>query len=531
MKKVFSFLLTLMLGMFIFCSCSEDEPVPPPEPPVNLNTLAGNKWTLQEGNLTTCFEFLDNTNMTVTETSGSASLKITRAGGTKTFTGTYTYDHEAKTAEFKYNNRTRQLTKIEIGDNSVSCEVDGVAVTMAKESTPVVVVDNDKQFLEDTGKEFVGMFTAEQAAPYTSIINVIRESSTEEIDEEIDDIIDGLTTNPGSDPNVYKYAIKAAAFQGRYVLSNGVWYKQNSSGHTAEFTDDKGRQCKLTVTTSGTTKKVIVYEEERDHWNGYTMEYREYTYEAELPSHINCVLTQSGNTLINIVVDINLSNLSDGQKINLARNSLSFTCTADFAGVAKINMSKVSYQAGGTSEVSFDIEKNGRKILTANATGQSRLQDVAPYDLDDDDLKNVTNTHLDLNVLDKVQIKGVCSNIGSMVDALEKADDYETRYDEQAVRQYVSQANTFLTQADVYYNKDYHTRRAYLKFDVDYRESYYWDYNTSTSYPRNKYIPTSSICFPDGSSYFVEKYFSEDAFKSLVDMFNDLTDKVEGQIN
>ena len=93
-----------------------------------------------------------------------------------------------------------------------------------------ITVTDDKKFLEDTGKEFVGMFTAEQAAPYTSIINAIKDSETNDVGEEIDDIIDGLTAKTES-PNltVYKYAIKASAFRGRYVMRNGFLYRSESN--------------------------------------------------------------------------------------------------------------------------------------------------------------------------------------------------------------------------------------------------------------------------------------------------------------
>ena len=540
MKKVFSLLLALMLGMFVFCSCSEDDPVPQPEPPVNLNTLAGREWTLHEDGVVSVFNFIDDKNMTVTETSTSASLRMTRAG-VQTYTGTYTYNSEAKTAEFKYNNRTRALTDIQFGEGTVSFKIDGKAVTASeeKEEPQPSEVANDKEFLEKTGQEFVGLFTAEQAAPYTSIINVIKESRTKEIDEEIDDIIDGLTSQIGYNPNVYKYAIKAAKFQGRYVLRNGTWYKESASGHTAEFTDDMGRQCKLTVTTSGATKNVIIYEDEDyrftyDQYGNFTGAEEElYYYEAELPSHINCVLTQGGNTLINVVLDINLGNLSDGQKINLDRNSFSFTCTADFAGVARVNVSKASYQAGGTSEANFNIEKNGRKILTASATAQGSLPGVAPYELDEDDFDNVTSAFLNLNILDKVQIKGFCSNVGSLIEALDKAGDYDNYTNEQVVRQYVNQANTLLD-AKVYYNNTSQVR-ATLKFDVDQEEDYEYSYNYNTGqwFPvrsYNTYNPTTSIVFSDDSSYFIESYFTKDAFRDLVNMFNDLTDKVENQV-
>lgn len=396
-------------------------------------------------------------------------------------------------------------------------------------------VTDDKKFLEDTGKEFVGMFTAEQAAPYTSIINAIKDSDTKDVGEQIDDIIDGLTTKTES-PNltVYKYAIKASAFRGRYVMSNGVWYKNPGDGFVAEFQDDKGRMCVLNATFSGATKKVILYEENRKRYI-YNPDYTNYDitneqriYEAELPSHIECVLTQGGSQLATVVVNIDLSNLYEGQRIELSRNSLNLDCVADFAGLAKVTVAKASYQAQGVSSVNVVVEKAGKQILTANASSQSYLAG-APENMDDNLLKNVTNTVLDMDILGKVQIKGTCDNIGMLKDALENADDYHNQYEEQKVRQYVNQANNLLKVSVYYYNKP--EVRATLKFDVDQDESYRWDYNTGQSYMTYRYFPTASISFPDGSSYFMANYFNEDAFKSLVDMFNDLTKKVEDQVD
>lgn len=396
-------------------------------------------------------------------------------------------------------------------------------------------VTDDKKFLEDTGKEFVGMFTAEQAAPYTSIINAIKDSDTKDVGEQIDNIINELKRTTES-PNltVYKYAIEASAFRGRYVMSNGVWYKNPGDGFVAEFQDDKGRICVLNATFSGATKKVILYEENRKRYI-YNSDYTDYDitneqriYEAELPSHIECVLTQGGSQLATVVVNLDLSNLYDGQRIDLSRNSLNLDCVADFVGLAKVTVAKASYQAQGVSSVNVVVEKAGKQILTANASSQSYLAG-APEDMDENLLKSVTNTVLDMDILGKVQIKGTCDNIGMLKDALENADDYHNQYDEQKVRQYVNQANNLLKASVYYYSKP--EVRATLKFDVDQDESYRWDYNTGQSYMTYRYFPTASISFPDGSSYFMANYFNEDAFKSLVDMFNDLTKKVEDQVD
>lgn len=77
--------------------------------------------------------------------------------------------------------------------------------------------------------------------------------------------------------------------------------------------------------------------------------------------------------------------------------------------------------------------------------------------------------------------------------------------------------------------------RGWLNFAVDSKEMRNWGYNYNPSTQqweeyseiKTKYELTSAINFADGSSYFVEKYFTEDAFKSLVDQFNKLYDEVE----
>lgn len=404
---------------------------------------------------------------------------------------------------------------------------------------PVPVVEDDKKFLDETAREFVGMFNSSQSANYASIYNALKDTkASNATDDEIDDIVNKMKFLVSEQPDltIYRYAIETSKFKGNYVLRDGRWYKESGEGFSAQFNDDQNRPCVLNVTLSGATKNVQLFEDDDykskydENWNyiGYVEE-RD-IYEAELPSHIECVLTQGGSQLVKIVTDIDLSGLTAGQKVNISRNSLSLTCTADLRDVAKINVTKASYQAQGKSEVNVSMEKNGKVILTANATTDSKLTTEAPQDWKDKDAQNVSNTTLNLNILDKVQIKGTCGNIYSLVQTLDNADSYDARYNEQAVRQYVNQANGYLSEASVYY---YNTSdvRATIRFDVGYKETYRWDSNTNSSIPTNKYYPVASIVFPDGSSYFMENYFTEDYFKTLIDMVEDLGNKVEDQFD
>jgi len=532
MKKVFSLLAILAMGMLFFSSCSSDDTTTPPESPVNLNSLAGKIWTLYEGNLTTTFNFLNDKDMTVTEVTGPASVKMTRAGETRTYNGTYSYNNDAKTAEFNYNNRTRKLTDIEIGARGVNCKIDGVQANFT-------VPDEDKKFLDETAREFVGLFNSGQTANYASIYNALKDTKASEgTDNELDDIVNSLKELVSSQPDltIYRYAIKATAFKGHYVLREGLWYKESGNGFSAQFYDDQHRSCELNVTLSGTTKNVILYEDDNtrykydQNWQIIGYEEERKIYEGELPPHIECILTQGGSQLVKIVADIDLNSLTENQKVNISRNSLSLTCTADLRDVAKINVTKASYQAQGKSEINVIVEKNNRNILSANATTDSNLTTSAPEEWKDKDAQNIKNTTLNLNILDKVQVKSRCSNIYSLVKTLDNADSYDYRYNEQAVRQYVNQANSYLNEASLCYNNTSDVR-ATVKFDVDYKESSRWDSNTSSYIPTNKYFPVASIVFPDGSSYFMGDYFTEDYFRVLIDMVEDLGEKVEDQFD
>lgn len=522
MKKVNCFWAVFVAGLVILGSCSKNENV---VIPVIKDSLAGRVWTITEDAVTSVVSFIDDTQITVTETSAPASAPAVVTRATATYVGTYTYNKSAGTAVLNYNNRSRQLTEIQFGEGVVSFRIDGVPVTVVEVTPPDPT--NDKEFLDKTAREFVGMFNSGQTANYASIYNAVRNTKGGEAGEKIEDIIDGLTTRTETtNLTIYKYAIKAAAFKGRYVLRNGSWFLENGNGHSAVFFDDMGRLCELTVTMSGLTKKVIVYEEKDNFYDWYygTFNEEDYIYEAEIPSHIECVLTQGGSQLVKLVCDFDLNSIVEGQRVNVSRNSLSFTCVADLRDVAKITTT-ARYVAQGTSAVSIIVEKNGRRILTAEAASQSNLQTQAPEEWDEDDVERISNTVLNLNILDKVQIKGSCSNINELVQTLDRADSDRNRYNYEAVKQYVDLANN-LIQAKAYYNNTA-TVRATLRFDVDHREDYYYGYGDS----QTRYYPVASIQFADGSSFFVSNYFTEDAFRVLVDMVADLKDDVESQFD
>lgn len=182
------------------------------------------------------------------------------------------------------------------------------------------------------------------------------------------------------------------------------------------------------------------------------------------------------------------------------------------------------------AQVSMTVKKDGRTILTASALANTALTPTSIEDVDEDVKNELKAGSIDIDILGKIQLKGRSSNMSTVVNALDAKTD---RYNYDSVKGQADKANGAMN-VTMFYNGTSVTR-GWLNFAVDSKEMRNWGYNYNPSTQqweeyseiKTKYELTSAINFADGSSYFVEKYFTEDAFKSLVDQFNKLYDEVE----
>ena len=187
------------------------------------------------------------------------------------------------------------------------------------------------------------------------------------------------------------------------------------------------------------------------------------------------------------------------------------------------------------------MKKDNRTILTASASVKSNLTSTSLENFDEDDKNNLGKATFSIDILGKIQLKGESSKASTLINALEEKSN---KYELSSVQNKVNKANNAVS-VKMYYNKTSDVR-GWLNLAIDSKEVNVYDgYNvvqrtdnwgdTYNYYEpiyvvKTRYDIVSAINFSDGSSYFVEKYFTEDAFKSLVDQFNNLYDEVEEQL-
>lgn len=559
MKRKFLFASSIVLmGLtMMLTSCGDDDEgvVPGNTPDVlTKSSLAGQQWTLVEGDETSVFTFLTETAMSVL-----VSPNVKAVTEPTTYEGTYVYNKQNKTATFNYNGNIRNLTDINISGGTVSCVIDGVEASMTTSVTPNSV-QNDKVFLENTGKEFVGLFNKDQFKRYTSIYKALEKTNARAVSDELGDAIDGLveTVSETSALKHYRYVLRMATVKGEYTLGNdGKWSRNPNVGdnvHKIIFKDADERVCEVTATTSGNTKEVYLYSEKRKYDDSYgyydystgmwqVIEGEKYTkkkeYLAVLPENMQVVVKQGATQLAVISVNIDLSNIREGQKIDPTRDSFGTTFTMNFKDIADVT-GNISYAAQGESKAGFTVKKNNRTILTASASVKSNLTSTSLENFDEDDKNNLGKATFSIDILGKIQLKGESSKASTLINALEERSD---KYELSSVQNKVNKANNAVS-VKMYYNKTSDVR-GWLNLAIDSKEvneivdwrtvqrtDYWGTYETIEPIygVRTRYDIVSAINFSDGSSYFVEKYFTEDAFKSLVDQFNSLYDEVEEQL-
>lgn len=532
MKKTFCLIALLAIGLTAtMTSCSNnDDGFDIPHEALE-NSLAGQQWTLVEGDETSVFTFLTESVMSVL-----VSPNVKAVSSPTTYEGTYTYSKLDASAVFNYNGRTRYVTDIQYGENQLTCNVDGVPVTVTVSAAPNQVY-KDKEFLENTAKEFVGLFNKDQFKSYTSMYRALKKSNANAVSDELGDVIDELMKTTVEETlylRHYRYLFYAAGVKGEYELkSDGKWYRNSNVGdnvHRIIFNDADRRRCVVNVTTSGKTKEVYFFDDESSFYYDYPYRGTKITeYHAMLPENIQATVTRGGTQLVTASINTDLSKIKAGEKINPSSDSFSMSYTLNIKDLVDIS-AYTNYVAQGESKAGFTVKKDGRTILTASALANTALKSTSLENFKESDKNNLKAGSIVIDILGKIQLKGVSSNMSTVVNALDAKTD---RYSYASVKSQADKANGAMS-VMMFYNGSSDTR-GWLNFAVDSKEVKEWngwDYERSMPIyvTRTKYELTSAINFADGSSYFVEKYFTEDAFKSLVNQFNKLYDEVEEQL-
>lgn len=331
----------------------------------------------------------------------------------------------------------------------------------------------------------------------------------------------------------YTSLLLASNFTGHFRANNGRWIKESGTFNDLQFTftDQNAQTCVLKLETSGNVKKVKAFNLE--DWVDYDYDSSNYKYTDYLdrtqytigvPENVVVTLTQNGAQLCKTTVKVDLASLS-GEDFDISKNSITASALVELSNGYRFNMSQVAYSGNQKCSVVCDISKNGTKLASVSAA--SDLSGIpscnveaftkSDFDLDDYDTDNATakNAFVKIDILGKLQLQGVVTDVRKYVDFINRADDNDE--DETRFKQWVNSANE-LTQISLFYDNT-SVQQASMKLEA-FSQTGWGGYNYWTMEP--------VLVFFDGSSNSMfDVFFNDTDFKSTIKMFEELIGKYE----
>jgi len=388
----------------------------------------------------------------------------------------------------------------------------------------------DKEFLEQTGTELVGSFNSSDFNNFYAIRRVLENEYAyegSEAEQHLDAVYNvRQALNEAGSVKYYKRTLALANFSGNYYLSNGTWHYQSGNGLKCTFNDANGQQVVATVSSSGTTKTVYLFDETKRHYEYIYPSYTSWREETQvlvtIPQRVVVTVTQGGKTILESTTTVDLSNVTEGAKFDLSRNNLNVTTKTVINGLYTINVSQAKYTANGESKAEFTISNASKTLISGSATGSSQLTN----DKDEVEVKSLRNLNATLDILGRVQLKASCNDGIALSDCMDEA--HANRYEEQAYKQTLNRTNT-LYSANMYYNNNSTVKGTLTlePFGDTYRYYAGWNGNAPIYETRTRWESKPIITFTsDNSSYALEDYFTETRFKTVIDNFKSLVESV-----
>lgn len=420
------------------------------------------------------------------------------------------------------------------------------------EATAMSPAEQQKR-MEDIAKEVMGMMPSNDFKSYADLAHYV-ETNYSEDNYDWDDVSDwartcwdaartatGNTYTERDDSyyssgkyvyKEYKALILASNFTGHFKANGGKWTHTKASDLQFTFRGNTGDDCTLKIETSGNVTKVYVAN--WDEWTDYESSYEDNTYKwtdyydrtqctVGVPENIVVTLTQGGRQLVKTTVNIKLSGLS-GENFDISKGNLNVAANVELSNGYTFSTSEVKYAGNSKLTVAqASMKKNGTAILTMAMSGDiSGLPSCNVeafskdnFDLDDYNTSNANakNAYVKIDVLGKIQLQGIVSDVRKYCDLIDQSDEYELEGSK--FQSCIDQANK-LSDVNVFYDNTT-TKQAsvYLEpfaKDEGWQDSKYWEFE-----PVMKFYDGSSIS-PFSS------FFNDNDFRSVIRMYERLVE-------
>lgn len=326
------------------------------------------------------------------------------------------------------------------------------------------------------------------------------------------------------------YLIRLSDIRGKLNLGNSSATCSDYDGLKVLFTLE-GNNYEADVTFSG--RKTTAYYSYKDVWGRndsyYDYYYRNediYNIEVEVPEKVTVQITENGKSFADVTVDFVVSFSKSG--VNLTKDCFLVTTTVKI-DEHELVLSKAGYNASvAKATAGCTLRKGSKVILTMAVSGDVKVnlvtEEVNPEkesgNYDDyiyPEFTMAKNAEVNIDILGKVQIKGSCSNILTLIDHIETL--WDTNSNSSAERA-IDNMNNILDLG--------------LYFDgaSEKQADIVMDYYVEDGYNGEEVYDFEPIMeFGDGSKYAFYEYFDEDAFDGTLDLFDVWIEMYEGMFD
>lgn len=387
-------------------------------------------------------------------------------------------------------------------------EIDSISTATRNNSSTITSADQKKK-LESIGREFLKYFSAPYVKnvidlgkyfdktytgdkyDYNAVTGRFDEctDALSQVFSAVESVGNGALSTYRSEAKLYE----ATKYTGHFTANTSTKKWEYTAADDLEFTfpDEQGNTCVAKLTTGG-SKKLM-----KDSESGN---------EVNIPEYIYVTFTQGETTLLSFTLHLDLSNVT-GTEIDLSKDRYSITETLTINDYSWI-LSKLDYNTSYVS-MKFSMLKGSQSLIEVSLNGEGSVTNSG-YQIDKFD---IGYTYVKVDILGKMQLKGVCSNVKALIDDIQNANDNDDN--EATYKSYINQANSLLD-FGLYYGDE--VRQATFQLEVFEDHYSYWN---QTTYWTNNPV----IYFDDATSYSVfSSFFDKDSFKTLIDEFNQLVE-------
>lgn len=299
--------------------------------------------------------------------------------------------------------------------------------------------------------------------------------------------------------------IKLSNFKGHFKLNGKTWTYSKADDLQFAFTDHQGKECTMTVKTSGKDKYFMNDEwedwekaDDTDYYRDY-YSYEEWHYNEKyyLPENLDIVVKQGSTVKASAKYSLDLSKISE--QFNPETDALSGSMTVN-VGDYSLSSTKAAYDATSGASIVCGLSKGSTSLLSASFSIEGNVQ-----------REDAQKVMVNIDLMGLVQVKGSISNGRDFYDYLDRAEHNEES--ESKFKSSLSLANDLLNLGVYYDGKPAREARIELEAfqDKDYWYGSYWYYSPV-------------IYFGNASSYTMPDVFFETGFDKLQARFEKLVD-------